>query len=71
MSNKPLVTVFDGATGEIVEREATAQEIAEAKSAQDDIQAAKNETEAKQASRLSALEKLKALGLTEAEIAAL
>jgi DNA-binding NarL/FixJ family response regulator len=54
-----------------VKREATASEIAQFEQDRIEREAATAEKEAKQAARQSALAKLAALGLTEAEIAAL
>lgn len=66
-----IVFEYNGLTGQTVEREATQEEIEQkqlAKAEQDSINA---QAEAKKAARESALAKLAALGLTEAEIAAL
>jgi hypothetical protein len=65
------VTFFDASTGDLVEREATAQELAEQKEIGLQEKQALEAQEARVAARQSALAKLKALGLTEAEIAAL
>jgi hypothetical protein len=68
MADKLIAVEFDASTGESVTRELTADEIAERKAAHTEFLEAQ---EAKEASRQSALAKLAALGLTEAEIAAL
>jgi len=70
-TNSQIALEIDGKTGQAVERPLTPEEILEIKEmekAQTLIQA---EQDAKQAARQSALAKLAALGLTEAEIAAL
>jgi DNA-binding NarL/FixJ family response regulator len=68
MSEQLLTVILDASTGEVVEREFTAEEITEFET----NQAAKLADEtAKIAARQSALAKLAALGLTEEEIAAL
>jgi DNA-binding NarL/FixJ family response regulator len=71
MTNKLTALEVDAQTGIIIERELTADEITERKeiTAQQEQQLA--EAIAKVAARQSALAKLAALGLTEAEIAAL
>ena len=71
MSDTLKAVIFDAATGELIERELNADELAQR---QMDIAAAeadKAEAEAKAAARLSALAKLADLGLTAEEIAAL
>jgi poly(A) polymerase Pap1 len=71
MSETLTTLVIDGLTGEISERDLTAEEIAQREEMQAEIQAQQTETEAKTAARNSALAKLAELGLTEEEIAAL
>jgi hypothetical protein len=71
MSEALTALIFDGATGEVIERPLTSEEIAENKSIQAEVEANQAEREAKAEARLSALAKLAALGLTEEEIAAL
>ena len=71
MSDTLKAVIFDAATGELIERELNADELAQR---QMDIAAAeadKAEAEAKAAARESALAKLADLGLTAEEIAAL
>lgn len=63
--------ISDAATGEQIERELNAEEIAEREASHADFQAQKAEQEAKAAARESALAKLADLGLTAEEIAAL
>jgi DNA-binding NarL/FixJ family response regulator len=63
--------IVDAATGESYERPLTAEEIADREAMALEAQARQAEQDAKVASRESALAKLAALGLTEAEIAAL
>ena len=63
--------ILDAATGEVIERPLTADEIAEREVMQADFEAQQAEAEAKATARESALAKLKALGLTQAEISAL
>ncbi len=66
-----IAVIVNAATGEVEEREFTAEEIAEREALQAEAQAAKAEAEAKSAARESALAKLAELGLTQAEIEAL
>jgi len=68
MSEKFTNITLNAATGEVVEREFTSQEVQEFQKIQSTIKAY---DDAKEAARQSALTKLAALGLTEAEIAAL
>lgn len=68
MSETLTAVIVDAATGIVVERELTAEEIAER--VQFD-QAEQAELDAKAAARASALAKLAELGLTAEEIAAL
>jgi hypothetical protein len=67
----PLISEYNGLTGEVTTRELTADEIAdrEAQTAEAAAQQAAQETRA--AARASALAKLAELGLTADEIAAL
>jgi len=71
MPNKPKVTIFDAATGELIERDATQEEISNQNLATQEAKAIELTLEAKTEARQSALAKLAALGLTEEEIAAL
>jgi hypothetical protein len=73
MSNNeiPMALEVNGLTGEISERKLTSDEIAEINLIQSERESRKAEQEAKESARESALAKLAALGLTEAEIAAL
>jgi DNA-binding NarL/FixJ family response regulator len=73
MSNTeiPIVYIFDAATGESVTRPLTTEEIAERVNMQAESEAQQAEIDAKATARESALAKLKALGLTQAEISAL
>ena len=67
-----LLTVEHNAlTGETIQRELTAEEIAQHKKDVDASKKQKAETDAKAAARQSALAKLADLGLTAEEIAAL
>jgi len=68
MDKKLMAVEFDGITQEVIERELTANEIADLKKLSDESLAQKQE---KETNRLSALSKLEAIGLTEEEIAAL
>ena len=70
-SNNLTITFLNLETGEQVTREMTPNEIAEMEIIDAKNAAIQAEAEAKQAARQSALEKLAALGLTEAEIQAL
>jgi DNA-binding NarL/FixJ family response regulator len=63
--------IVDAATGESYERPLTVEEIADREAMALEAQARQAEQDAKVAARESALAKLAALGLTEAEIAAL
>jgi hypothetical protein len=67
-SDGPKAIIVDAMTSEVVERDLTTEEITEQASSQAEFMA---EQKAIQAARQSALAKLAALGLTEAEIAAL
>jgi hypothetical protein len=68
MTNQLKIVSFDAATGEQTERNLTLEELAELELAETQ---AREEKEAQAAAKASALAKLAALGLTEAEIAAL
>ncbi len=63
--------IVDATTGESYERPLTAEEIADREAMALEAQARQADQDAKVAARESALAKLAALGLTEAEIAAL
>jgi hypothetical protein len=63
--------IVDAATGESYERPLTAEEIADREVMQAEAEARQAEQDAKAAARVSALEKLTALGLTDAEVGAL
>lgn len=63
--------IVDAATGESYERPLTAEEIADRETMALEAQARQADQDAIAAARESALAKLAALGLTEAEIAAL
>ena len=63
--------IVDAITGESYERPLNAEEIANREIMQAEAEARKAEQDAKAASRLSAIEKLAALGLTEDEVGAL
>jgi hypothetical protein len=65
------ILIVNAQTGEEVERELTAEEIAERETAQAEAEAQVAKAEAKAKARASALAKLKKLGLTAAEIEAL
>ncbi len=71
MTAKITGTSVDASTGEVVERELTADEVAEFNSLQAEIEAQQAEAQAKADARESALAKLAALGLTQDEINAL
>ena len=71
MADKLLTTEIDVLTGIIVEREMTADEIANQKQLASEAAARQAEADAKVAARESALTKLAALGLTADEIASL
>jgi hypothetical protein len=63
--------IVDAATGESYERPLTAEEISDREVMQTEAVARQAEQDAKSAARISALEKLAALGLTQEEIEAL
>jgi hypothetical protein len=65
------VVIFDAKTSQTTERDLTAFELAELKDTNDKAEIEKANLDAKLVARASALSKLAALGLTEAEIAAL
>jgi DNA-binding NarL/FixJ family response regulator len=71
MSEQSKFTEFNALTGIITERDLTQDEIKERAKLLAKTEQEKAEAEAKIAARQSALAKLAALGLTEAEIAAL
>jgi hypothetical protein len=63
--------IVDAATGESYERPLTAEELADREAMQAEAEARQAEQDAKAAARVSALAKLSALGLTDAEVGAL
>jgi DNA-binding NarL/FixJ family response regulator len=71
MSETLTKVIFDAATGEVIERPFTAEEIADRAAIQAEADARQAEAEAKATARESALAKLAALGLTADEVAAL
>ena len=71
MSETLKAVIVDATIGEITERPLTADEISERETLQAEVETRHAETEAKATARESALAKLKALGLTQAEISAL
>ena len=71
MSETLIAVIVDALTGEIIEREFTADEIAEREIVQTEAEAIQAEFTTKAAARESALAKLAELGLTAEEIAAL
>jgi DNA-binding NarL/FixJ family response regulator len=71
MSDELTALVVNAATGETIERPLTEEETLQRNENEARAKAEKMEAESKIASRQSALAKLAALGLTEAEIAAL
>jgi len=71
MNEKYTLVEFDGLSGVETIRELTPQELQEREQLATQAQIAQEELEAKLAARQSALAKLTALGLTEAEIASL
>jgi DNA-binding NarL/FixJ family response regulator len=71
MSETLKAVIFDAATGELTERPLTTDEIAQRELDIAQAEAQQAEAEAKATARESALAKLAALGLTEAEVAAL
>lgn len=71
MSDKLTALEYNGETGETIERELTNEEIADLKAIKKESDKMEAERQAKILARESALAKLAALGLTEAEIASL
>jgi hypothetical protein len=71
MSEVLTTVIADASTGEVIEREMTAEEIADHEEIEAAALAAEAERQAKIAARESALAKLAALGLTQEEIDAL
>jgi len=71
MSETSKAIIIDAATGQVTERSLTADEIAEREAMQAEAQARQAEQDAKAAARVSALAKLKELGLSQEEIEAL
>jgi hypothetical protein len=72
MTNEILIAhEYDAETGETTERPLSAEEIADLKAANLEAATIQAQREAKAAARVKALAKLKKLGLTEEEIAAL
>jgi phosphopantetheinyl transferase (holo-ACP synthase) len=69
--SKPIIKIVDVSTGDEVEREMTKSEYEQYLANRAKAQAEAQALAAKEAARQSALEKLAALGLTEAEIQAL
>lgn len=67
----PMATSVDAATGEVVERPLTANELADIKASKKDFDEKQATAQAKADARESALAKLAELGLTAEEIAAL
>lgn len=67
----PTIKIIDVASAEEVEREMTAEEIAQRELDIEENNRIKAELQAKEDARLAALDKLKAIGLTDEEIAAL
>ena len=63
--------IVDAITGESYERPLTAEEIADREVIQAEAEARQAEQDAKAAARVSAIEKLAALGLNEDEVGAL
>ena len=71
MADKLTALQVNAQTGEVIERELTADEILDLQSIIAEEAEMLAEQNAKEASRVSALAKLSALGLTQDEIAAL
>jgi hypothetical protein len=71
MAETLKATIINALTGEVTERPFTDEEIAQREAMFAGVEALKVEADAKAVARESALQKLKALGLTQAEISAL
>ena len=69
--SKEMILIFDAITGESIERELNAAELAQRKKDQAEAQEIQAKSESKATARESALAKLAKLGLTAEEIAAL
>lgn len=69
--SRPTVRIIDGPTGEHIDRPMTDAEFAQYEVDQETRSARQDELDAQQAAKTSARTKLKALGLTDDEIAAL
>lgn len=67
----PTISIFDALTGQLIEREMNAEELANYEATNAEAAARNANREAKATARTSALAKLAELGLTEEEIAAL
>jgi hypothetical protein len=71
MAETLTAMIFDAATGKVLERPLTVDEISQREAMQAEAEARQSEADAKIAARKSALAKLAALGLTADEVAAL
>jgi hypothetical protein len=71
MSETLTAVILDAATGEVIERPLTEDEIVDLEIAAAESASLEAERQAKAAARSSALAKLAELGLTEEEVAAL
>jgi hypothetical protein len=71
MSETLTAVIFDAATGEVIQRPLTENEISDRQAIQAEADARKAEADARRIARESALAKLAALGLTADEVAAL
>lgn len=67
----PIITIHNATTGEVETREMNAEELAQLEKDRAEQEAQAAEQAAKEEARLAALNKLKAIGLTDEEIAAL
>lgn len=71
MSETLMTVIFNAATGELIERPLTAEELAEREVMQAEVEAREAERIAKEEAKANGMAKLIALGLTEEEAGAL
>lgn len=68
---KEMIRIHDAETGEILDREMTAEEVEQLAKDRAEFKATTEKVEAAQAAKVSALAKLGALGLTQEELNAI
>jgi TorA maturation chaperone TorD len=67
-TTNPTISIFDALTGQLIEREMNAEELANYEATNAEAAARNAERDAKATARTSALAKLAAIGLTQEEI---